>query len=208
MYRDEYDVLFSRQSLRDWLQNRLESAEQLVNKFTAEDFARSTDDQLAAGIRSQLGVSPIVWDKSQPEITKVEREIDVSDDPRRARSREGPVMIPGTEFIYSYQFSGTTELLWLKPMRWSSSLPRASVGTARLKIGVLVPTDSIDVDEIGKDALAEFDSVKSHLSVSAEQVQEYSKELPTRIRTALAKRRASLSSADAALEELRKRSDK
>ena len=63
-----------------------------------------------------------------------EKEIDVSNNPRRYWSSPGPHLMRGTEVSVSIPFTGDRDLFFIRPSHFSSSPPRAEIDGSNLTL--------------------------------------------------------------------------
>jgi len=119
-----------------------------------------------------------------------EKEIDVSNNPRRYWSSPGPHLMRGTEVSVSIPFTGDRDLFFIRPSHFSSSPPRAEIDGSNLTLRAA----GIDLrpDQVRSQIDSQLNDIKWHLANLKPEVDAYNGSLRQISRTAIEARKAKL----------------
>ena len=143
----EMELLFSRPDLRAWLETRMRSAQDQVQRCPSEEVLARPPEQLAAEVVERYLVEKPFLDLGAMTGQVGDQAVDVSGDRTRAifGSNRSSV-VPGTRISYHIPYRGPVEALRLRASRFSHSPPSAVVGTSRVSIFWDVPADRLERD--------------------------------------------------------------
>ncbi len=119
-----------------------------------------------------------------------EKEIDVSNDPRRYWSSPGPHLMRGTEVSVSIPFTGDRDLFFIRPSHFSSSPPRAEIDGSKLTLRAA----GIDLkpDQVRSQIDSQLNHIKWYLANLKPQVELFNSALRQISRTSIEARREKL----------------
>ncbi len=143
----EMELLFSRPDLRSWLETRMRSAQDQVQRCPSEEVLARPPEQLAAEVVERYLVEKPFLDLGAMTGQVGDQAVDVSGDRTRAIFGSNRAsFVPGTRISFHIPYQGPVEALRLQASRFSHSPPSAVVGTSRVTIFWDVPADELERD--------------------------------------------------------------
>ncbi|MCW9708318.1 hypothetical protein [Fodinibius salsisoli] len=183
--------LFSRDSLRDYLNSISERAKNEVDTHNPEDFLKQSIHDLEGYYYEKHKIEPIELHEDHIVQDVSDTKIDVSNDTRRyIRNRSKPFYIPGTEVKIEIPFSGNEDILYLRASKFSMSPPQAIVRGNKLifqKEG-----EDLDGEEVRKSFNRWLNDIKKYLGYSANDISGWHQTLEKEIKSKIKHRRDKL----------------
>ena len=201
MQKRDWELLFSEYDLRQVLEAQGRKVPEHIRGVPAQDILGSDQEELTQRIVEHFEVSPIRLDEADISVDSAEAQIDVSHDFNRAIfDRSRPFYIAGLEVTYAVPFTGDPELLKCRPSTFTMNPPRAVIAQTELRF----PYDRADRDIAAskRDFDADLLSVRQWVGWLNDQVEEFNRALPPRIRQELTTRRQQLAAGQEQLESL------
>lgn len=172
--------LFNRGRLSDALHSQRKAAEEHIKHLSSGDLARSG---VREDILGQFSIEPLTLDEEAAERTLHPVQVDISRDPNRYISydRSGPYFIQGSEFRVAIPFQGDEALWHLRPDRWQSILPLATVhasGTKKtIELVARLPNDVATAEKFNSLINEELKSIRFYVDSQREQLRQFNEDL-------------------------------
>jgi len=198
------DQLFSRATTSEFLYHRKQKLNAAITGLGPRDFSAYADEQILTDLLLRHGVQPVTLQRNQEHIDGPEQvQIDVSRNINYVPTFDGrPDFASGVRFTLVIPFSGSTELIGLRPSTFTLTLPQATISGKTLQF--VVEEAQPTATSIGQRFKGMVGAVEQWLGyVNADVTNEvagWRQEAAVRI----AAQRARLSACDQVANELRR----
>jgi hypothetical protein len=181
---DMYSVVEGRRS-------EIKSKVEVIPKNT---LLNASEEDLVAALTEDLRLDVPVLSEEHA-LETAETEVDVSGDPMRGLyDRSVPFYVPGTAFTISIPFTGEPAFFHIRPSTFSLNPPRAEVANGELRL-TYTRTDP-DTASIKASYDADVKAIKEHLRFLASAAEQFHRELPGQVRSAIQARKQRVLAAD------------
>ncbi|MHB0951209.1 MAG: hypothetical protein ACYC10_04705 [Allorhizobium sp.] len=187
------DALFRGSDLSDFLGRRELSIQPIVTAQVNASNSLVPDDELAALLAQQLVVQPLVVDFEAVEKSVREARVLVNDFGRR-------IEIDGIRATRTFPFTGDGQFFYMKPSSYSSMLPYGTIEGNKISIAASGHPDN--AERMKQELDREQELLQQYLDSQAKQIGAYNLGLKAKLEYAIAARRKSLGSIDAAKQIL------
>ena len=184
--------LFSEQRVSDIIDRQTRKIGPRVLEIPADKILNASEYDLVQALVAEGWISlPVIEEESIYIERAEEAQIDVSKDPMRIiDDRSRPVWVTGHETVIAVPYKGKSEFFRVQPNTFSTSPPRAEIGSGVLLLRYL--TTDHDPDGIKKRYLATVKQIKEHLGWLSKVVDPYNKQLEKMIGDAVRARKEKL----------------
>ena len=163
----------------------------LVSKIPAQRLVESNIEEFVPSLEKELWIEPIQFLEDETNVDQTETKVDVSRDFRRAIfDRSKPSYVEGVRVSYYVPFTGDPQLFKCKPNTFTSNSPYARISGQELVF---------DYDRADRDVIAtkqvfdeDFRNVRQWTGWVVQQVEEFNRSLPGRLRQELNTRQKNL----------------
>jgi len=197
--------LFTKDSLRDYLEAQKENLKEAIRDIPRERVARADLDSIADELVSQFEVKvPELHDENIRVSDPTDARVDVSGDRmRHIRDRSTPTYLDGTAVTFSVLFDGESDLFKYRPSSFSMNPPRASrVRPGKIEFEYKWVQGDADVETADEQFRGDLNKVKGYLENAAEQVEDYNSSLRQDINAQLRRRKEAVEEDRSGVESL------
>lgn len=197
---DREELLFAKEDLRSWLQERRRLAIDEVRNVHPDEILSRPHEQIVEEVLDRYLVSKprLIADQVTGEVD--DQHVDVSGDFRRAISdHAGPTYVDGTRITLHIPYDGPAEALRLRASTFTLNPPRAIIGDGRLSISRDVPADRLEQDRehVVQDLRDEIQQIQEHLRHAEADIAASNDQMQDEVhRAAEARRRKVLTDRD------------
>lgn len=186
--RNKPELLFSKPSLSNVLDQNFHKAKQLVDDLPEQEFMASTDNDIFEHIFSQTQITPLELFENKKE--RQIREMKIGGD--------GPwdgEPVPGTEIVVKIPFTGDSFLWEWQPHELSLNPPRANIFadkdriSGQIEIIISGPSAIIEGDAVKQELKRRMDAINYSLAIVRQDVERHNQKLANHIRGCIAIRR-------------------
>jgi len=169
--RSREDYLFAQGELSDVIRNVGHGLGQEVGDFEQDYILKTSESEL---VKYLVGKYTLVAPEidGEPEIVSDDEvEIDVSHDPNRLFSTDGPHYMRGRRVVVGVRMTGLTELCKYRPSTSLSMLPKGEVGEGEIRLTYEVVSQ--DPVALKGDIDRDLDAIKKHCGWIAGDVKPH-----------------------------------
>lgn len=198
--RDAGEMLFHGTRLSDVLDDRNQTAREIVDRIPEAQFRSNSDEEVVAHVVSQLIMSPLGIFEDCLQAKQSEGRVDVSRrSDRNPFGERGPIYVPSLQYTVTLPFVGDPALWTYKPSTWggTSAYGKRSSGVEGAGVVTLTiefPTDS-DPNDFKRELDAQLDAIRKNVEYQRSQVERFNASLSGHVQEAVTRRRTRLGKA-------------
>jgi hypothetical protein len=197
-YRDQ-PYLFYKGDLAESLRQNAQRIQQKVDSIPQDQFFLASDETLVQHIVPEFQIVPLTLYEDRMVMDERETRVDVSRDrDRNLFGDPGPIYVSGIEVTISIPYTGDQGLWKLRPNRWRTTFPRASVtspagrdGVGYVKIVASLPSDA-DPERLKVLVDNTLSDLRFYIDSQKRQIEQENQSLERRVREAIQARRTRL----------------
>lgn len=182
-FADDNPLQFYSRDLSSFLRQGENAARTIVDSLPEDQMLSTSEAHLQEHVVSRVSIDPIILHEDRAEKDAVERDIDVSGDPRRDTTRDGPLYVKGIQVTVSIPYSGQTQLWGLKPSRYTTVIPRGRVvqgktsssGTIEIRVEQASDDDS---SRLADTYTRNVDLIRQYLEWQRTEIEQFNSRLP------------------------------
>ncbi len=186
------EYLFCKCDLSGSLRNQLETViPKEVDSISEKAFKLTSVDDLVAHIASKMEVEPLTINEANATRSQRETKVDVGRDPRVVNIHGGSIFVDGVEVTVSIPFSGQSELWGMRPNVIGMNLPKGKVERHRINLVFAMRNERVK-SELPTDLKQTLESIRKHLSLQREMIEQHNRRLPEVVRQHVERRKRNL----------------
>jgi hypothetical protein len=179
--------LFTKGSLPASLAARSGELQRSIETIARNEILSVSEEDLVVHLISRFKVNELQLHRDRAHLEQAEIQINLSGDPWRDVLPGSPAKVPGIQVSVVVPFSGDAELFRLRSNQWSTSVPRARVGSDEIVLGYA--ERQIDADAMRSRIERYLDHIEQWIRFQSGPINDFNSQLDQRARELIAARR-------------------